>query len=214
MSPALPRPPAKLPRINIYTLSTGQVLHRNHNGAFAASAFNPGRGQPSRFAPFTAAATSLAVATLYAATSREAAVHETPFHDIKAAEPLKVIRKAIVETRIASTVSPRRDLRLAALFTPDLMLWGITRGQLIDTPKTSYAETALWAQALHAADPTIDGLVWTSRRCDPDLCVVLFGDRLASTDLDVLESLTIAGDDALITELRDFGRRAGITILT
>lgn len=213
MSRVLPRPPASLPDVRVETLPAGRILHRNHDRAFAASAFNPGKGQPSRFAPFTAATTRLTVPTLYAATSREAAVHETLFHDIEATEPMKVIRRAVIDTRVASTVSPRRDLCLATLFTPDLMRWGLTRDQMIDTPKTAYADTVLWAQALHTADQTLDGLVWTSRRCDPDLCLVLFGDRLASADLAVIASSAVAGDAALAAELRGFADRAGITIL-
>ena len=194
-------------------MSPGRILHRNHDGAFSANEFNPGKGQPSRFAPF-AGSDGTIVPTLYAATSREAAVHETLFHDIEAKDPAKVIRRSVVDCRTASRVSPKRSLRLASLFTPDLMRWGVTRDQLIDTPKTAYAQTVLWARALHAADPALDGLIWTSRRCDPALCLLLFGDRLAAADLDVLDCLAVRHDAALVTEIHDFARRAGITIIT
>lgn len=213
MSAVLPRPPAGLSDIHIETLRAGYALHRNHDAAFAATAFNPGQGQPARFSPFATTSTGLVVPTLYAAASREAAVHETLFHDIEAADPLKTIRRAVIDARIASTIAPRRSLRLATLFTQDLMRWGVTRSQLIDTPKTAYAETVLWAQAIHASDLSIDGLTCMSRRCDSDRCVILFGDRLASTDLEVVNSLAVASDDLLTAELRRYARRAGIAII-
>jgi hypothetical protein len=107
---------------------------------------------------------------------------------------------------------PKRELRLASLFAPDLKAWGIARVDLIETPKSTYAQTALWAKAIHATFANVDGLVWTSRQCDPDQCVILFGDRVGEQDFDVVEFLHVKGDAALLLQLRAFGARAGITI--
>ena len=51
MTPTVPLPPATLARPNIRTVGAGTILHRTHAGAFRAAQFNPGMGQPTRFAP-------------------------------------------------------------------------------------------------------------------------------------------------------------------
>ncbi|NNU49271.1 RES family NAD+ phosphorylase [Rhizobium sp. WYCCWR 11279] len=154
------------------------------------------------------------VATLYAATSREAAAFESIFHDIEPAAAFKTVRLAVVEARTVSVVAPKRDLRLASLFAPDLKAWKLTRTDLIETPKSTYGETVLWAEAIHRARADVDGLIWTSRQCDPEQCIILFEDRMAEDRLDVVQSIDVGADADLLLELRDYGRRAGITIIS
>jgi RES domain len=211
--PSLLRPPSPFPNINPHTVKARTVLHRTHARAWRPAQFNPSLGQPTRFAPFNAAS-GACVPTLYAATNREAAAFESIFHDIDASAEFKMVRLDIVEARSVSQITLKRDLRLAGLFTPDLKAWRLQRSQLIDTPKSTYDQTVLWAQAIHDAHANIDGLVWTSRQCDPEQCVVLFGDRAAEGDFDVLERREVATDAALLLELRGFGRRAGIDIVS
>ena len=85
---------------------------------------------------------------------------------------------------------------------------------MIETPKSTYAETVLWAQAIHRARPDIHGLLWTSRQCDPDQCVVLFADRVGETDFEVHDSIAVNANADLLLELRRFEHRAGITIVS
>ena len=212
MIPTLPRPPSPMPRPNLRSIAAGTRLHRNHADGFGAAEFNPCKGQPTRFAPFSDAR-GACVPSLYAATTREAAAFESVFHDIDAAAPFKTVRLSVVESRCVSVIAPTRDLRLACLFTPDLKAWGLARNQLIDTPKSTYAQTVLWAEAIHASFDDVDGLIWTSRQCDPEQCVILFGDRVSATDFTVPECLPVKADAKLLTELRGFGSRAGITIV-
>ena len=209
----LPRPPSPFPAIKPQTLKATTVLHRTHSRAVSPAQFNPCQGQPTRFAPFDDAA-GACVPTLYAATTREAAAFETIFHDIEARAAFKTVRLDVVEARSVSQIAPKRDLRLAGLFTPDLKAWKLRRTDLIDTPKSTYNQTALWAQAIHAADANIDGLIWTSRQCDPERCLILFEDRISESEFDVLERLEVADDAALLLELRGFGRRAGIDLVS
>ncbi|MEO8926946.1 MAG: RES family NAD+ phosphorylase [Caulobacteraceae bacterium] len=192
-------------------LKAGGVLHRNHARGYAPAQFNPGRGESMRFSPFDDAS-GACVPTLYAATSREAAAFETIFHDIDAKAPFKTVWLGVVENRSVSRLVTRRDLFLAILFTPDLKAWGLTRADLIDTPKSAYPRTASWAGAIHAAHPKLDGMIWTSRQCDPDRCLVLFGDRVSEAGFDIAERLDVGKDAGLLLELRGFGRRAGIFI--
>jgi hypothetical protein len=154
------------------------------------------------------------VPSLYAATTREAAAFESIFHDIEPTALFKTVRLDIVESRSVSRIAPKRDLLLARLFAPDLKAWGRSRAELVDTPKSTYAQTALWAQAIHHARADLDGLVWTSRQCDPDLCVILFGDRARERDFDIVDSIDVSVNAALLLELRNFGLRAGVTIVS
>lgn len=211
--PTLPRPPSPFPSINLHPVKAGTVLHRTHSRAFRPAQFNPCLGQPTRFAPFTDT-TGACVPTLYAATSREAAAFESIFHDIEASAAFKTVRLDVVTARSVSQVAPKRDLRLASLFTPDLKAWGLQRTELIDTPKSTYDQTVLWAQAIHGAHASIDGLIWTSRQCDPELCMILFQDRISEGQFDVLERLDVGSSATLLLELRGFGRRAGIDIVS
>lgn len=210
---SVPPPPSPFPGINPQMIAKGTILHRTHASGFRPAQFNPCLGQPTRFAPFNDAAGGC-VPTLYAATSRQAAAFESIFHDIEPAARFKTIRLDVVESRSVSRISPKRDLLVAGLFAPDLKAWGLSRGELIDTPKSTYGQTVAWAQAIHRARPDVDGLHWTSRQCDPDQCVILFEDRVGEVDFDVRDCIEVRGDASLLLELRGFGQRAGIIIIS
>jgi hypothetical protein len=112
-----------------------------------------------------------------------------------------------------SRIAPKRDLLVARRFAPDLKAWGLSRGELIETPKSTYVQTVLWAQAIHRARSDLDRLIWTSRQCDPEQCVVLFEDRIGEVDFDIHGCIDVSADASLLLELRNFGQRAGITIV-
>ncbi|MDX8469975.1 RES family NAD+ phosphorylase [Mesorhizobium sp. VK23B] len=206
-------PPSSFPSINTQNVTKGTVLHRTHGSSFRPAQFNPCMGQPTRFAPFQDSA-GACVPTLYAATSREAAAFESIFHDIEPTAVFKTVRLDVIESRSVSRIAPKRDLLLAGLFAPDLKVWGISRGDLIETPKSTYGQTVLWAQAIHGARADVDGLLWTSRQCDPDRCVILFEDRVSEGDFQVHDSIEVGADADLLLEIRAFGLRAGITIIS
>ncbi len=210
---SVPLPPSPFPSINTQTVAKGTILHRTHVSSFRPAQFNPCKGQPTRFAPFTDAA-SACVPTLYASTTREAAAFESIFHDIEPTALFKTVRLDVVESRSVSRIAPKRDLLVAGLFAPDLKVWGLSRGELIETPKSTYGQTVLWAQAIHRARSDLDGLIWTSRQCDPDQCVILFEDRVSETNFDIHDCIDISADADLLLELRKFGRRARITIIS
>lgn len=206
-------PPSPFPEINTQTIAKGTILHRTHGAGLRPAQFNPCMGQPTRFAPFSDAA-GACVPTLYAATSREAAAFESIFHDIEPGAAFKTVRLDVVESRSVSRIAPARDLLLAALFAPDLKAWGLSRSELIDTPKSTYGETVAWAKAIHSTRPDIDGLLWTSRQCDPERCMILFEGRVGEVEFDVHDRIEVASDADLLLEMRGFGRRAGITIVS
>ncbi|CDX53088.1 RES domain-containing protein (fragment) [Mesorhizobium plurifarium] len=134
-------PPFPFPSINSQRVTKGSVLHRTHGSSFRPAQFNPCMGQPTRFAPFQDSA-GTCVLTLYAATSREAAALESIFHDIETTAVFKTVRLDVVESRSVSRIAPKRDLLVAGLFASDLKACGISRGDLIETPKSTYGQTA------------------------------------------------------------------------
>jgi hypothetical protein len=204
-------PPSPFPDINRTTLPAGTELHRVHASDFAGNSFNPCRGRLSRFAPLRRP-DGTCVATAYAASTLECAVHETVFHEIQHDAPKKSIGFHVVENLTHAMLRLRRPLVLACLFEPDLNKWGLTRLSLIDTFAADYPDTAKWALAIRDQHRDADGLVWTSRRCDPERAYVLFGDSVGSDDLEIVSTERIAESNALLRQIRDFAQRAGILI--
>ena len=149
---------------------------------------------------------------MYAATNLECAVHETVFHEIQHDAKTKSIGYHEIEKLDYSVIRPRRDLVLASLFEPDLNRWGLTRRQLIDTFAADYEATAKWAIALHDSFSDIDGLIWTSRRCDPERAYLFFGDRLSADLIHPVHQTRISETNVLLLQLRDFAARANILI--
>jgi hypothetical protein len=207
----IPPPPAIFPAINRIKVAAATGLHRIHSCSFTGNSFNPCLGRPSRFAPLVRS-DGTCIPTMYAATSLECAVHETLFHEIQHDAKYKSIGYHEMENLDYSIVQPRRDLVLASLFEPDLNRWGLTRRQLIDTFAADYEATAKWAIAMHDGFSDIDGLVWTSRRCDPERAYLLFGDRMPTHLLDTAHPARICETNALLVQIRSFADRANILI--
>ena len=209
-TPTIPSPPIPFPAANFYPVTASTTLHRTHLRSLRPGEFNPCLGQPTRFAPIHKGGDC--ITSLYAATTEEAAAFESIFHDIEPSAPFKTVRTETIEVRSVSQLQPKRELELVALFAPDLKAWNMSRSDLIDTPKSTYSQTAAWAQAIHSAHPMADGLAWTSRQCDPALCILLFGDRANEADFRVVSRVE-ANEPAVMIRLRGYGQRAGITLI-
>lgn len=205
---SVPAPPPNL-ECNVLMLPAGTELYRIHSRDRRAHEFNPGFGS-SRFAPFTSA--GIQVPTMYAATSFGCAAYESVFHDIDPAARFKTIPMSKVEELAGSRIEIDRDLKLACLFEPDLNKWGMTRQSLIDTPPSFYPSTRAWAQAIHDADSTLDGMIWTSRRFDEEKCLILFGTRVDETSVGVLSSDDFADTPDLLDRLVELSRLSKIVL--
>ncbi len=207
-SGGVPPPPDAL-LCNTHVLPAGTILHRIHDARFGGRTFNPGLGH-SRFAPFAVAGAQ--VPTAYCATSLECAAFETIFHDIDASAEFKSVRwSALVPLRY-SRLRLARDIRLASLFSADLMKLGLERNQIIDTPKSTYAATQAWSPAIHAAANAPEGIVWVSRRYDQEKSLMLFGDRVSGSAFEHLGSVGVTTDAATLKCVVDLAARAGIVI--
>ena len=111
-------------------------------------------------------------------------------------------------------VEPVRDLTLADLSTTALRNLGIRRVDLIDTEKDQYPGTRLWAETIHSACPSIEGLCWVSRQDDRALAIMLFEDRVASSDLSqVGSSRDIVGDTSVYADLLMLAGRIGVNVV-
>ena len=206
------KPPAKLANPNILILRAGALLERIHDRHYSADSFNPCRGAPTRFAPVHDVKGNC-VPSLYAGDTLESAIYETIFHDVPVTAKRKTVPKTLVQSRAHGRLQTLRDLRLASLRGPDLRRWRISRNALITTSPNLYRDTAQWATAVHHQFPDVEGLLWTSNQCDPDTAYLFFGDRVASTDFKLLRARDGMTDATFLSDVRQAGRRGGISIV-
>jgi len=208
-------PPAPFPAVadaQIEELTPGSLtLHRTHNRAFGGRQFNPCLGAPSRFAPIRAVGGNC-IPSLYAGESFDCAAFESVFHDVPMSAVVKTVREQRVLDSAHSTLTLAAPLRLVKLYAPDLRRWQLSRADLIDTPAADYLQTAPWAKAIHGARTDAQGLVWTSRRFDPARAVVLFGDRIATSALQVASTRLADRGLPLYADLQALAARYNITI--
>jgi hypothetical protein len=181
--PGVPAPPDDLAKLlKTVTWPKGQVIHRIHLKIYGSSEFNPGLRGNARFSPIKAS-DGASIPTLYGGTTFDCAAMETVFHDVAFTAGLKTFDKQKLTDQVYSQVTPKRDLNLADLSATALRKLGVQRNELIDTEKDKYPDTRKWAEAIHVACPSAEGLCWVSRQDDRAFAIVLFGDRLAATDL-------------------------------
>ena len=57
----------------------------------------------------------------------------------------------------------------------------------------------------------VDGLIWTSNRCDPDAALLLFGDRVVAANL-LVAGVRAGSDGSFLDDVRTAGRRSDIWI--
>jgi hypothetical protein len=214
ISTTVPAPSADLGReVARTTWPNGQVIHRIHLDLYHAVQFNPGIKGNARFSPIKDTK-GASLPTLYGGTTFECAVMETLFHDVPFAAGLKSYDKARLIGHVASQVAPTRDLLLADLSSTALRKLGVKRGQLIDTEKDCYPQTRVWAEAIHAQCPDVDGLCWVSRQDDRARATILFGDRVAGADLvPGGPPITIMTDLGAYTSLLTLADRVGVEIV-
>jgi len=184
---------------------------RCHDSSFGATEFNPGFGH-GRFHPFKSARGD-GVPTLYGASALDGALSESIFHSVPlhGPSPLRAIRRSVLRPMQISTLAPRRDLKLVQLHGFGLRRLGVSRVELIEADH--YPSTVSWAAAFHAWSDEVDGLVWVSRLHDTAFSLVLFGDRVARADLEVVEPPLAIFLGEGFSRIEEAAERAKITIL-
>ena len=207
----LSTPPDPFPAFNTRSIPAGTRLVRVHDPMFKGDEANPCMGGLTRFAPVYQG-DGACLPSLYAAATFECAVFESVFHDVPHVSAAKFVPLKKITSRAVSWLHLQSDIVLACLHEPDLNRLRLTRADLIDTSAIAYPITARWAEAFHRADPVVAGLAWTSKRCDPGLAYMFFSDRLPPGAFEVTERIEIAASAHHLEQIRDFGRRAGITL--
>lgn len=194
---------AVAPRLEV--VAPGTRLHRLHHRDYAGARLNPCRGEPIRFAPIVDAA-GACIPSLYAATSFDAAAFETVFRG--PGGRFRTVPRQALDDRAATVLRPRRALSLVPLFTPELQGWGLDAPALFAPEARIYALCRRLAERLWRDNPAADGLIWASVRDSSARALVLFGDRVAETDFDVLSARQTRDDETLLADLAAAGRRA------
>ncbi len=125
-----PAPPSTFkttPSLVVY--EEGASLYRVHQQKYAATAFNPGKGQPGRFSPIYNSQTS--IPTLYAGSSKQSALAESIFRNKVSTSPA-ITRRSLRDQRV-TLFFPKRDLTLVDLTENGLRRLGLKRNQLLET---------------------------------------------------------------------------------
>lgn len=162
-------------------IDPGTLLYRVLDGSSGRTVIdsNPGFGAPTRFAFFTAEDGST-VPVLYAALTAEAALAESILRYVPV-DGGELLRRDY-EPMIMGALRPLRRLRLASFKGLGLRALGTSQSEVSETGPDRYGETVLWAKAAHLAG--LDGVAWMSHRCNSDVAVMLFGDRIQADDLE------------------------------
>jgi len=206
----VPRPPADVdPQIERW--QAGRTIVRFHGPKSHERQFNK-TTHLARFRPLVGAGE--VVPTIYGANDFAGAVSETVFHEVPVRGPNRRILRSEIDRWVWSEVAPTRDLGLVALHGTGLRRIQVTHGELIECDASEYAETVPWSLALHDAASAPDGLCWRARQHNDSLALMLFGSRVAETDLAVVraaESLALRPGGDLVYE---YAEAAGIAIIT
>ena len=204
-------PSRNLAAPGLVTLEAGTRLHRIHNWQRRASTFNPCQGGPTRFAPITGE-DGQCVPSLYMGSTFDSVAYETLFHEIPVRTKGRTLPAGTLSDRAHTMLDTDRDITLAALRAPELARWHISRTALIESSPKLYRETAAWAKAIHDQFPHVEGLVWTSHRCDPDDAYLFFGDRVRDVDFRIVATRNCQSDSSFLTDVREAAWRSGISV--
>jgi hypothetical protein len=146
--------------------------------------FNP-TASSQRFRPIYDARGNV-VPTAYTARDEETALAET----LLRGQAGSTLRTRLYAKEVRGTamvkMTPTRDLALAALHGTGLKALRLQRSDIIDTTEDGYPATAQVAQYIHDHEQGFDGLIWTSHQNDSERALMLFGDRVQSTDLQLV----------------------------
>jgi hypothetical protein len=187
---AVPDPPARL-ELEVEIWPAGTPIVRVFSAAHGPLSFNALPGF-ARFRPVFGPEGRI-VSTLYGAAETDAAFAETVLHDLSSAGR-RTVPFSRIERRAIATLKPLRDLRLAALHGYGLRRAGVRRTQLIDTPPSSYPQTAKWGQAIYDHPERVDGIVWMSRQFDSRRALLLWAgaDRVAADEIELVAGSVLA----------------------
>jgi hypothetical protein len=192
-----------------------EAFVRCHDSSYGATEFNPRRDISQRFRPFTSQGRT--VPTLYGSSDLIGALSETLFHFVPADGEARRLRQSHLLKWLASTLAPRRDLKLVDLrdVTLSTLGLGLTREALIDSSAHVYPASAQWASAFFHSRAKPDGLVWNSRQYRPAEAFILFArGRVARSDLAIVQPPMPLYGGPGFDRVLEAAESVGITIVT
>ncbi len=172
---AVPAPPDPF-KPEAELLPAGTVLYRSYGNRRKPTEFNPGFGEPTRFASFG----NPPVPVLYAAENVEAAICEGVLHHLPAEGGTLYPPKYM--DRICAGLVTKRHLRLASFHGTGLRRFGLEQDELTTCNPAWYPSTVAWAEAAWTAG--FEGCVWMSSKLNSSKAYVLFGQVEGSLDID------------------------------
>jgi hypothetical protein len=176
--------PVPFPAPEFFLWPADKPVHRVHSNRFGAANFNGTANGNARFSPIRH--DGKIIPTIYGGSTLTCAMMETIFHDLPHGTFPRTVHLKSVAGLQYSTIVPTSPLKLVDLSVISLHRYHIDRGNLIDTEKSQYSMTRLWAEAFYAQYKDCQGLRWISRRDDGAEAIVLFGDRILAGTLQQL----------------------------
>jgi RES domain len=147
-------------------------------GRYAPQEFNDSGLGNARFSPLQCE--NRVIPTLYAAATLEGALMETVLHDVPYPSQGHIhdLERDLGSDLRASAVQTTVPLQLVDLTKIGLQRMGLRVSALFETDADDYARTREWAQWLHAALQSAQGLYWMAARQPECAAMMLFGDRV------------------------------------
>jgi len=142
----------------------------------------------------------------------DSVTYETLFHEIPVRTKRTTFPEAVLIGRAHTELETWRDITLAALGAAELATWSLSLTALIESSPWLYKQTAAWAKAIHHQFPNVEGVAWTSHRCDPEDAYLFFGDRVREIDFRVVSTRAYPNESSFLTDVRQAAWRSGISI--
>ena len=189
-----------------HVIQSETLLYRVHDEQFDGNGFNPCKGNPTRFTHLHDADGNC-IPTSYAATTLDGAAFETVFRGIP--DKYQAVPRRALDDRMLSVIRPLRNLQLVPLFTPELKAWRLDPAEVFAPRSDVYAFCRQLGFACWRDNPDADGLSWVSVQDSGAQAMLLFGDRLMSTDLDVVSARCVRTAHTALDDLESIGSRGG-----
>lgn len=181
------------------SLAAGVELHRIHPSIFLADQFNDSATGDARFSPLYNRSNVL-IRTAYAAESFECAVCEVilrcpdvpPLDPRNGLPPFQIVYPRDFAAYSHSILRTAAPLNLLDLTNAGQRKIGISHNALLAGPRSTYPATRSWAERIHGACTSAQGIYYNSFQYGPHYAVLLFGDRVAPTALEPVSTRSIA----------------------
>lgn len=173
--------------INVVPFGPATVW-RIYPQAYGPSGYNATNLGDARFSPLVRH-NGAVVPCLYAGTDLAVALMEVVLREVPmgCAGEQFMLPNRHRESRRAAQLSLTVPMQLADLSNLTLRAWGLARTDVIDCDADHYVQTRRLGLWIYENAPTAQGIIWTSRQLDQGKCVVLFGDRVNSATIQVVD---------------------------